>query len=144
MISHQRCKILSRSLLILTACSFLLALIAAGCAPKNSPRGVVDRFIDAYYVQIDLKNAEQFTAGLALDKIRKEEQLTAGQTIDSSTRKPVVHYRLKNERIESEHATYLFLARIDVPDGGSFDRNWMISARKEGPDWKVSSFSEDE
>ena len=41
-----------------------------------------------------------------------------------------------------DHVTFLFVATIDVPDGGSFSKNWMISARKDGPDWKISNFSE--
>ena len=37
---------------------------------------------------------------------------------------------------------YLFLATIDVPEGGTFDKKWMITARKEGQIWKVSNYSE--
>jgi hypothetical protein len=29
-----------------------------------------------------------------------------------------------------------------VPDGGTFERNWMITARKESAVWKVSNFGE--
>jgi hypothetical protein len=29
-----------------------------------------------------------------------------------------------------------------VPDGGSFQRNWMITARKDAAAWKVSNFGE--
>ena len=36
------------------------SIVATGCHPANSARGVVDRFIDQYYVAIDLKAAEQF------------------------------------------------------------------------------------
>jgi hypothetical protein len=119
-----------------------LALQASGCIRANSARGVVDRFIEAHYIAIDLKAAEPFCTGLALDKLRKEIALTAGQQIDESTRKPIVHYRLKAERDGLDHVTFLFLATVDVPDGGSFQKDWMITARKEGADWKVSNFSE--
>src|ERR1700723_1391661 len=34
-----------------------IVVVAPGCHPANSARGVVDRFIDQYYVAIDLKAA---------------------------------------------------------------------------------------
>ena len=91
---------------------------------------------------INLRSAEQFCTGLALSQLHKEEELTAGQAIDDSTRKPVIHYRLEEERAQPDRVIYLFLATIDVPDGGSFDKKWMITARKEGSNWKVSNYSE--
>ncbi len=120
----------------------LIALIAAGCARPNSARGVVERFIEAYYTAIDLKAAEPLCTSLALDKLRKEIVLTRGQEIDASTRRPIVHYKLVAQRGAEDHITFLFLATIDVPQGGSFKKNWMITARKEGADWKISNFSE--
>ncbi len=129
-----------RNIAAIAVASF--ALQTFGCMPANSARGVVDRFIEAHYIAIDLKAAEPFCTGLALDKLHKEIELTAGQTIDASTRKPVVHYRLKAERDGADHITFLFLATIDVPDAGSFQKDWMITARKQGTGWKVSNFTE--
>ena len=122
--------------------AILLAALALGCHPANSARGVVDNFIDQYYVAINLKAAEPFCTGLALDKIHHEMQLTAGQKIDANTRKPVVHYKLKAQRDGTDHVVFLFRATIDVPDGGRFERNWMITARKDSAAWKVSNFGE--
>jgi hypothetical protein len=122
--------------------AILIAALALGCHPANSARGVVDNFIDQYYVAINLKAAEPFCTGLALDKIHHEMELTSGQKIDANTRKPVVHYRLKAERDGTDHVEFLFRATIDVPDGGSFEKNWMITARKDAAAWKVSNFGE--
>jgi hypothetical protein len=128
---------------ILPAVAILFAIFLWGCnPPQNSPRGVVDRFIQAHYMAINLRSAEQFCTGVALSQLYKEEELTAGQAIDDSTRKPVIHYRLEEERAQPDRVMYLFLATIDVPDGGSFDKKWMITARKEGGNWKVSNYSE--
>jgi hypothetical protein len=122
---------------------FVAAMVSAlGCKPANTPRAVVDRFIEAHYVAINLKSSERWCTGLALDKLHKEEALTLGQAIDDETRKPVIHYKLKDQRDGQDRVTYLFLATIDVPDGGSFEKKWMITARKEGPIWKVSNYSE--
>jgi hypothetical protein len=117
-------------------------LLVAGCQPANSPRAVVDHFIEAYYIAINLKSSERWCTGLALAKLHQEEVLTKGQTIDDETRKPTVHYKLQDERDGSDRVMYLFLATIDVPDGGSFNKKWMITARKEGQIWKVSNYSE--
>jgi hypothetical protein len=124
------------------AAAGLIALIALGCTPTNSARGVVDRFIEAHYMAIDLKAAEPLCTSVALDKLHKEIALTTGQQIDDSTRKPIIHYRLVAQRGAEDHITFLFVATIDVPEGGSFKKNWMIAARKEGADWKISNFNE--
>ncbi len=121
---------------------FIAALLSAGCKPANSARAVVDRFIEAHYLAINLRSSERWCTGLALEKLHQEEALTAGQAIDDETRKPTIHYRLQEERDGHDRVMYLFLATIDVPDAGSFDKKWMITARKEGEIWKVSNFSE--
>ncbi|HTR60675.1 MAG TPA: hypothetical protein VMH37_03165 [Candidatus Binataceae bacterium] len=129
-----------RALVAITTALAAVALVA--CTSPNSPRGVVDRFIAAHYMAIDLKAAEPLCTGLALDKLHEEMKLTEGQHIDETTRKPIVHYKLTAERESPDHIEYLFRATIDVPDGGSFEKNWMITARKESDTWKVSNFSE--
>jgi hypothetical protein len=132
----------ARTRAIIAALVVVAMLGAAACTPQNSPRGVVDRFIAEHYIAIDLKAAEPYCTGLALDKLHQEEKLTEGQKIDESTRKPTIHYKLKAERDSADHVQYVFRATIDVPDGGSFEKNWMITARKQGDTWKVSNFSE--
>ncbi len=126
---------------IALALSFAV-LGAAACTKLNSPRGVVDRFITAHYMAIDLKSAEPLCTGLALDKLHEEMKLTQGQAIDDTTRKPIIHYKLQAERDAPDHIQYVFRATIDVPEGGTFEKNWMIAARKEGDTWKVSNFAE--
>jgi hypothetical protein len=122
---------------------FLSTLLLSGCTPKNSARGVVDQFIEARYITIDHQQMQSLCSGLALDKIHDEMKLTEGQSIDQSTRKPVVHYSLQQTRNQAEdRVTYLFKARIDVPEGGSFQKFWMITARQSGGVWKVSNYSE--
>ena len=120
----------------------LVVLLLAGCTSPNSARGVVDRFIEARYILIDHLQMESVCTGLALDKIHDEMKLTEGQSIDQSTRKPVVHYTLQKTRVEGEKTTFLFKARIDVPEGGTFQKFWMITAKKDGDTWKVSNYSE--
>ncbi|HUO04443.1 MAG TPA: hypothetical protein VMU16_04515 [Candidatus Binataceae bacterium] len=119
-----------------------MAITVAACHPLNSPRGVVDRFIDAHYVRADLKTAATFCTGLALDKVHQEMKLTEGQKIDAGTRQPSIFYHLEAENDLPDHIEYIFHATIDVPDGGSFERKWLIAARKDGDTWKVSNYGE--
>ena len=118
------------------------SIVATGCHPANSARGVADRFVDQYYVAIDLKAAEPFCTGLALDKLHHEIQMIGGQKIDANTHKPTVHYKLTAERDATDHVEFLFRATINVPDGGSFNRNLLITARKTADTWKVSNFDD--
>jgi hypothetical protein len=120
----------------------LITVTATGCTPPNSARGVVDRFIEARYILIDHQQMQALCTGLALDKIHDEMKLTEGQPIDQSTRKPVVHYSLEKTRGEGDKMTFLFKARIDVPEGGTFKKFWMITAKRDGEVWKVSNYSE--
>jgi hypothetical protein len=120
----------------------IVVIVANGCPRRNSARGVVDDFIDQHYVAINLKGAEPYCTGLALDKIHQEMALTSGQNIDDSTRKPTVHYKLTAERDSPDHIQFLFRATIEVPEGGTFQKNWMITARRTGDTWKVSNYNE--
>ncbi len=118
------------------------SIVAIGCHPANSARGVADRFVDQYYVAIDLKAAEPFCTGLALDKLHREIQMIGDQKIDANTHKPTVHYKLTAERDAIDHVEFLFRATINVPDVGSFNRNLLIIARKTADTWKVSNFDD--
>jgi hypothetical protein len=120
----------------------IIVIVAIGCMHRNSARGVVDDFIDQHYVAINLKGAEPYCTGLALDKLHQEMSLTSGQNIDDTTRKPTVHYKLTAERDSPDHVQFLFRATIEVPDGGTFQKNWMITARRTGDTWKVSNYNE--
>jgi len=118
-------------------------LVFAAChSDPQSARGVAERFVDQYYVAINLDSAKPFCAGVALQKLQKEQQLTQGQVIDESTRKPTIHYRLIDKQGDAEHPAFVFEGTIQVEDAGSFTRKWLISTRRDGDAWKVSNFEE--
>ncbi|MGH7865555.1 MAG: hypothetical protein ACREQB_11220, partial [Candidatus Binataceae bacterium] len=68
--------------------------------------------------------------------------LTKGQSIDAATRKPSVHYNLQSQRNGDGAVTFIYKARFDVPDAGTFERNLMITTRNQGGTWTVANFSE--
>ena len=118
-------------------------IILTGCSRDlTTARGVVEEFLDQHYVHINLKKAKEYCVGLALHKVNEEIRLTDGQLIDASTRKPKIYYRLLEEKEKKEVASFLYEGTIQAEDAPEFTRRWLIRARKEGTQWRVSNFSE--
>lgn len=126
---------------LVAAGAFLLAV--AACTDPASPRGVAEHFLDAHYVQIDLPRALGFTAGVARRKVEQEIGLTAGQSIDASTRAPHVRYRLLEERSDGDASTsYVYEGKISVEDADTFVRRWLVTVRRADEGWRVTNFQE--
>jgi hypothetical protein len=121
---------------------FCVFLIAACAHDLGTAQGVVEEFVDQHYVKIDIPKAKQYAVGLALEKLNEESRLTAGQVIDASTQKPKIGYELLEKKEAGNRASFLYKGTIRSDDGTSFTRKWLIAARKEGNQWRVSNFSE--
>ena len=121
----------------------LLSLSLAACRPdEHTAQGIAERFVDEYYVQINLDAAEPLCAGLATKKLDEERRLVAGQAIDESTHKPTVRYKLLDKKEEGDRPTFVFEGRIQVDSDDTVVRKWIITTRREGDAWKVSNFEE--
>jgi hypothetical protein len=121
----------------------LLTLLAVACGRDlTTAQGVTEAFVDHHYVTFDLQKAKGYTVSVALDKVNDEIRLTAGQTIDASTQKPRVNYRLLEKKEGEQRASFLYEGTIQSDDGTFFTRKWLIAARKDGNHWRVSNFSE--
>ena len=121
---------------------FAIALLNACGRDLHTARGVVEEFVDQHYVHIDLPKAKEYTVGLALEKINEEMRLTSGQAIDASTRKPKIHYRLLEKKEGERRASFLYEGTIEAEDAPAFTRRWLVAARKENNQWRVSNFTE--
>jgi hypothetical protein len=120
-----------------------IVLLALGCGHDlNSAQGVAEEFVDQHYVQIDLAKAKKYAVSVALAKVDEEIRLTSGQPIDASTQKPRVNYRLLEKNEGEKRSTYLYEGKIQSEDGTSFTKKWLITARQEGNQWRVSNFTE--
>ena len=119
-----------------------LVLLVACRSDEGTALGTAERFVDQHYVRIDLAAALPYCTGLALQKVQEERRLTEGQSIDESTRRPTVHYRLLEKTEEADHATFVFQGTIRIEDADSFARKWLITTRLEGTSWRVSNFEE--
>ena len=120
----------------------LLILMGACSRDLSTAQGVVEEFVDHHYVRIDLPKAKALAVSLALHKVDEEIRLTDGQKIDASTQKPRVHYTLIEKKEGPERSSFLYEGTIQSDDGTSFTRKWLINARKENNQWRVSNFSE--
>jgi hypothetical protein len=128
---------------IIGASFSLLALLAGACGRDlTTAQGVAEEFVDHHYVAIDLQKAKTLAVSVALNKVNEEIRLTAGQKIDASTQKPRVHYALLEKKENEQRASFLYEGTIQSDDGTSFSRKWLITARKEGNQWRVSNFTE--
>jgi hypothetical protein len=122
---------------------FGILLLSNACGHDlNSAQGVAEEFVDQHYVQIDLAKAKKYAVSVALAKVDEEIRLTSGQPIDSSTQKPRVNYQLLEKNESEKRSTYLYEGKIQSEDGTSFSKKWLITARQEGNQWRVSNFTE--
>lgn len=124
-----------------------LALVVLGlwaCGPgASTPEGVARRFMDHYYVAIDLRGARELCTGLALGKIDQQLELTRGVEITSDTRKPEVRYRLVDFKERGRlRKVFLFEGEVRVPKAGTYKKRCFITLREKGGEWKVSNFAD--
>jgi len=132
-----------KQLLRATLVLFAWPLFLSACGRDlGTAQGVVEEFVDQHYVKFDLPKAKEYAVSVALQKINEEIRLTAGQQIDASTRKPKVNYRLLEKKESGGRASFLYEGTIQSDDGTSFTRKWLVAARKEGAQWRVSNFTE--
>ena len=128
---------------LLLAVILLPSLLLSACGRDlNTAQGVAEEFVDQHYVHFDLQKAKNYAVSVALAKINEEIRLTAGQQIDASTQKPRVNYSWLEKKESEKRSTYLYEGRIQSDDGTSFTRKWLITARVEGNQWRVSNFTE--
>src|SRR5262245_26462994 len=129
----------------LAAGFFVLAVLAGGgCRPDPStPRGTAERFLDAHYVAIDLKEAMAFTSGLARRKVEQEIALVSGVEIDEATRKPVVHYKLLEEHPDGDQSVnFVYHGSIAIDGADGLEKRWMVTVRREEAGWRVTNYQE--
>ena len=122
---------------------FVWSLLLNGCGRDlGTAQGVADEFVDQHYVNFDLQKAKAYAVSVALEKVNEEIRLTTGQKIDAATNKPKINYRLLEKKEGEQRASFLYQGTIQSDDGSSFTRKWLIAARKDANQWRVSNFTE--
>lgn len=99
--------------------------------------------MDHYYVRTNLRLALEDTDGIARQKVAGSIQLTEGQAIDDSTRRPDISWRLVESRVEGQEADYLYELEIRPPGLAAIRKKTRLKVReREKGVWKVTQFSD--
>jgi transposase len=121
-----------------------MAMAILGCSPGNSAQGVADRFVQAYYVQIDQAQALEFTSGLARERLRQELQQVAplrrGSSLEQA--RPKVSYTLVRTRPEGRQVLLVYDLAITPPQVKPILKKVLIITEQVGEQWKVINFTE--
>ena len=122
----------------------LCAVLIGSCsAPITPPQRAAEKFLDAYYVNIDLTAAAALTEGYAASKVEEGQLLTAGQAIDASTQRPSILYKLmKQEDVGPDETNLLYELSITPPKASKFTKKSYIKVRRSNDQWKVALFRE--
>jgi len=129
---------------------FLLSLIvpftlaAPACSKESAAQKVADQFIEAYYVQLSVKDALPMTEGLAKEKLEGQLKLMVGDGgPDPSADKPRVTYSLvKHESPSADAAVFVYSVKTHMEDLGG--RTVFVKLRHDGNQWIITQFTEDD
>ncbi len=124
----------------LLACLVATAALFSSCGGPSDAEATASRFIDHYYVKVDLGRAKEFTSGLATRKIDQEQVLVQGIGSDAGSRRRDVAYRLVEKRNEGERLVLVY--DIDIRGQGvpALRKRSLISVEKIGGAWRVMNF----
>lgn len=129
---------------------FLLSLIVpltlaqTACQTPSVSQKAADKFMDTYYVQLNVPETLPLTADLAKEKIHGQIQLLQGAGgPDPAQDKPQISYKLiKQDAEDANTATYFYEVRADVEDLGK--RMVFVKLRNMGGEWFVTQFTEND
>ncbi|HSF30029.1 MAG TPA: hypothetical protein VLK82_06085 [Candidatus Tectomicrobia bacterium] len=124
--------------------AFLIAIALLGCSPSNSAQAVADRFVQAYYVQIDQAQALEYTTGLAHERLRQELQRVAplrrGSSLEQA--RPKVSYTLVRTQPEGHQVLLIYDLTITPPQVQPILKRILIITEPLAEQWKVINFAE--
>jgi hypothetical protein len=121
-----------------------LALASVGCSTSDSPQGVGDQFVQAYYVQIDQAQALEFTMGLARERLHQELQRVAALRQGSSLElaRPQVSYTLARTQLEGQQILLVYDLTISPPQVKPISKKILLIMERRREQWKVLNFTE--
>src|SRR5262245_35111766 len=121
-----------------------IAIAIMGCSRSNSAQRVAERFVQAYYVQIDQAQALEYTTGLAHERLRQELQQVAplrrGGSLEQA--RPKVSYTLARTQPEGRQVLLVYDLTIAPPQVKPILKKILIITEQLGEQWKVINFAE--
>lgn len=121
----------------------LLSVLSMGACSKTPQQRVADDFMQQYYVQTDLKKAQESADGLALDKIKNSILLTQGMTVDASAFHPMISFKLLESKIDGSESDFIYKVTIKPKEVALILKKTRLKVRKrENGIWKVTQFTD--
>ncbi|MBM4269577.1 MAG: hypothetical protein FJ144_23735 [Deltaproteobacteria bacterium] len=122
----------------------ILASVGGGCTSGDPARTGAERFLDRYYVEIDLPAAREESVGVARAKIDHEMELLRGIAAPESGAKPTVHYRFvkQHDGATVQRQGFVYELTISLTGGPQILRRALVTVQQEGADWRTANFEE--
>jgi hypothetical protein len=122
----------------------LLVALALACSSGDPARAAAERFVDQYYVEIDLHRARDEASGLARDKVEREMKLLEGITPAEAAVRPSIHYRfLEQQDAEGrDRRGFLYELTITFNGGDQVQRRALVTVSQDQGAWHAVNFQE--
>jgi hypothetical protein len=124
--------------------ALLLIALAPACKSSDPARAAAERFVDQYYVEIDLPAAREEASGLARDKVEREMKLLEGVTPAEAAVRPSINYRfLEQQDAEGrDRRGFLYELTITFNGGDQVLRRALVTVREDQGAWHAVNFQE--
>ena len=131
----MRCKILI---------PLLIAVAMTSCSRRSSAEHVGDRFIEAYYVQVDQVLALEHATGLARERLQAELQQVTQLRRDGqfAQARPKVAYTHIRTQPEGRQVLLIYDLTITPQQASPILKRVMLITEPVGEQWKVINFTE--
>lgn len=126
-------------------CVAAVALLAAasGCTSDDPARAAAERFVDRYYVEIDLPRARDEAGGLARAKVEREMRLLEGITPPEESARPRVHYRfVEQQEPGRDRRGFVYELTISFQGSDQVQRRALVTVGQEEGAWRAVNFQE--
>lgn len=125
--------------------AFVVLLLAslAGCTSDDPARAAAERFVDRYYVEIDLARAHEEAVGLARAKVEREMKLLEGVKPAEESSRPRVHYRfVEQQEPGRDRRGFVYELTISFEAGEQLQRKALVTVGEEEGAWHAVNFQE--
>jgi hypothetical protein len=119
----------------------VLPLTVSACGKQPEPEQVARKFMESYYINMSLKEAQTLSMGLAKEKLENQIRLLDGQSITAGTNVPKVDiHLLSSEPGQDGEVSFIFEVTPRAQDVGK--RKVYVKVRQENGRWLISQFTE--
>jgi hypothetical protein len=125
---------------------FILTLLISGCAKGVDSETVARQFVQHYFVENNLGAAVKLASGDARVKLEKRLQQIESMGVKEPVKNmpPVKVALLETQAVSADEMEYVYRVTSGVEVEGMKPITARLRLSKEGGDWRVSSFLQEE